>query len=204
MESTKKVLLPTAYWGSIAYQAYHLQYDCIVEVNEHFVKQSIRSRCQILGANKPLTLNVPRVRKSSSKTTVKDLCINYDHPWQKEHWQSLMSSYRSSPYFEYYEDELAPLYKQKSNTLLEFNIRIQKKLFELINIDKELQFTNSYQKVFEGLDLRNYNFIADCPSYTQVFGTDFTPNLSILDLLFNEGPNSESYLLGLSLNNSYF
>ena len=67
-----------------------------------------------------------------------------------------------------------------------------------------MQFTNSYQKVFEGWDLRNYNFIADCPSYTQVFGTDFTPNLSILDLLFNEGPNSESYLLGLSLNNSYF
>ena len=98
MESTKQVLLPTAYWGSIAYQAYLLQHDCLIEVNEHFVKQSIRSRCQILGANKPLTLNVPRVRKSSSKTAVKDLCINYDHPWQKEHWQSLMSAYRSSPY----------------------------------------------------------------------------------------------------------
>ena len=204
MESTKQVLLPTAYWGSIAYQAYLLQYDCFIEVNEYFVKQSIRTRCQIVGPNKPLMLNVPRVRKNSSKTAVKDLCINYDHPWQKEHWKSLISAYRSSPYFEYYEDELAPLYKEKSKTLLELNSRIQKKLFELINIDKELQFTNSYQKVFEGLDLRNYNFMADCPSYTQVFGTDFTSNLSILDLLFNEGPNSESYLLDLSLNNSYF
>ena len=199
MESTKQVLLPTAYWGSIAYQAYLLQHDCLIEVNEHFVKQSIRSRCQILGANKPLTLNVPRVRKSSSKTAVKDLYINYDHPWQKEHWQSIMSSYRSSPYFEYYEEEIEPLYKEKSNTLLEFNTRIQNKLFELINIDKELQFTTSYQKEFEGLDLRSHHFVTDCPSYTQVFGTDFTPNLSILDLLFNEGPNSETYLLELSL-----
>ena len=199
MESTKQVLLPTAYWGSIAYQAYLLQHDCLIDVNEHFVKQSIRSRCQILGANKPLTLNVPRVRKSSSKTAVKDLYINYDHPWQKEHWQSLMSAYRSSPYFEYYEDELAPLYEEKANTLLELNTRIQHKLFELLSINKELQFTTSYQKEFEGLDLRSHHFVTDCPSYTQVFGTDFTPNLSILDLLFNEGPNSETYLLELSL-----
>ena len=199
MESTKQVLLPTAYWGSIAYQAYLLQYDCLLEVNEHFVKQSIRSRCQILGGNKLLMLNVPRVRKSSSKTAVKDLCINYDHPWQKEHWQSLISAYRTSPYFEYYEDELAPLYEEKTNTLLELNNRIQHKIFELLSIDKELQFTTSYQKEFEGLDLRSHHFVTDCPSYTQVFGTDFTPNLSILDLIFNEGPNSESYLLNLSL-----
>lgn len=199
MESTKQVLLPTAYWGSIAYQAYLLQHDCLIEVNEHFVKQSIRSRCQILGANKPLTLNVPRVRKSSSKTAVKDLRINYDHPWQKEHWQSLMSAYRSSPYFEYYEDELAPLYEEKADTLLELNTKIQNKIFELLSIDKELQFTDSYQKEFEGLDLRMHHFVANCPTYTQVFGTDFSPNLSILDLLFNEGSNSETYLLELSL-----
>ena len=199
MESTKQVLLPTAYWGSIAYQAYLLQHDCLIEVNEYFVKQSIRSRCQILGANKPLTLNVPRIRKSSSKTAVKDLCINYDHPWQKEHWQSLISAYRSSPYFEYYEDDLAPLYEENTNTLLEFNNRIQYKIFELLSIKKELQFTSSYQKEFEGLDLRHQHFVTDCPRYTQVFGTDFTPNLSILDLLFNEGPNSETYLLELSL-----
>ena len=199
MESTKQVLLPTAYWGSIAYQAYLLQHDCLIETNENFVKQSIRSRCQILGANKPLMLNVPRVRKSSSKTAVKDLCINYDHPWQKEHWQSLISAYRTSPYFEYYEDELAPLYELKTNTLLEFNNRIQHKVFELLSIDKELQFTTSYQKEFEGLDLRSYHFVTDCPIYTQVFGTDFTPNLSILDLIFNEGPNSESYLMNLYL-----
>ena len=199
MESTKQVLLPTAYWGSLAYQAYLLQHDCLIEVDENFVKQSIRSRCQILGANKPLMLNVPRMRKSSNKTAVKDLCINYDHPWQKEHWQSLMSAYRSSPYFEHYEDELAPLYKEKVKTLLEFNTRIQYKLFELLCIKKELQFTTSYQKEFEGLDLRSHHFVTDCPSYTQVFGTDFTPNLSILDLLFNEGPNSETYLLELSL-----
>ena len=199
MESTKKVLLPTAYWGSIAYQAYLLQHNCLIEVNEYFVKQSIRSRCQILGANKPLKLNVPRVRKSSSKTAVKDLCINYDHQWQKEHWQSLISAYRSSPYFEYYEYELLPLYKEKTKTLLDFNTRTQLKIFELLNIKKELQFTTSYQKEFEGLDLRSHHFVTDCPSYTQVFGTDFTPNLSILDLLFNEGPNSETYLLELSL-----
>lgn len=199
MESTKQVLLPTAYWGSICYQAYLLQYDFLIEVNSHFIKQSIHSRCHILGANKPLTLNVPRVRKNSSKTAVKDLCINYDHPWQKEHWKSLMSAYRSSPYFEYYEEELAPLYQEEVSTLLDLNIRIQNKLFELLGVDKELRFTNSYNKEFNGLDLRNHHFLTDCPIYTQVFGSHFTPNLSVLDLIFNEGPNSENYLLGLSL-----
>ena len=165
------------------------------------MKQSIRSRCQILGANKPLTLNVPRVRKSSSKTAVKrPLHRKFKTTLGKRNiGKSLMSAYGSSPYFEYYEDEIAPLYEEKANTLLELNTSIQHKLFELLSINKELQFTTSYQKEFEGLDLRHHHFFTDCPSYTQVFGTNFTHNLSILDLLFNEGPNSETYLLELSL-----
>jgi hypothetical protein len=202
MESTKKALIPTAYWGNIEYFAYLVQYDCTIEVKERFVKQSLRSRCEILGANKVLRLNVPRNRKNSSRLAVDQIGINYDHPWQKEHWQSLCSAYRSSPYFEYYEDEMEELFLHKADSLLELNNLVSHKIIELLDLEIELQFSERYETKFDGLDLRAHSFNnISPPSYTQVFShpEGFQKNLSILDLLFNEGPNSETYLREVEL-----
>ena len=89
MQSTRATLLPCPYFGSIEYFSNLLSSNCIIEVNDYFVKQSLRTRCVIYGANGPLTLTVPKFRKNSSKTLFKDIKINYDHHWQKEHWQSI-------------------------------------------------------------------------------------------------------------------
>ncbi|MBC8464368.1 MAG: WbqC family protein, partial [Bacteroidetes bacterium] len=179
-----------------------LQQHCKLEVEEHFVKQTIRSRCQIAGANNILTLRIPKVRKNSSKTLVKDLRINNDTAWQKQHWNSIVSAYNSSPFFEYYQDDIAPLYEEKPKFLLDWNNKTQELLGSLLNLEISLPQTDSYQKNTEGLDLRSYTFDKQTlPTYTQVFSEKygFTPNLSILDLLFNEGPNTETYLQALSL-----
>ena len=91
MQSIKPTLLPCPYFGSIEYFSYLISNEYLIEVNDYFVKQSIRTRCKIYGANGPLTLTVPKVRKNSSKTLFKDIKINHDHKWQKEHWESLTS-----------------------------------------------------------------------------------------------------------------
>lgn len=195
-------LLPTAYWAPIEYYAHLIQGPCTLEVEEHFIKQSIRSRCQIAGANNTLSLQVPKVRKNSSKTIIKDLRINNNENWQRQHWNSIVSAYNSAPYFEYYQDEIAPLYQKKASFLLDLNLQTQAIAESLLELSIELPQSTDYQKEFEGNDLRNHSFNAiKLSSYTQVFSekNGFTPHLSILDLLFNEGPNTEAYLQVLSL-----
>lgn len=200
MESTS--LLPTAYWAPIEYYAHLLQRECILEVEEHFIKQTIRSRCQIAGANNTLRLHIPKVRKNSSKTRIKELRINNSEAWQKQHWNSIVSAYNSAPYFEYYRDDIAPLYQKKADFLVDFNLETQALVENLLECSFNLKHSTSYQKEFEGADLRMHAFNSiNLPPYTQVFTEKhgFTPHLSILDLLFNEGPNTESYLQALSL-----
>ena len=82
-------------------------------MHEHFVKQSIRNRCEIYGANGKLRLTIPKERKGSSKTIIKEIKISYKEDWQKLHWNAIKSAYNSSPFFEYYQDELEPFFKKK-------------------------------------------------------------------------------------------
>ncbi len=199
---SKKVILSTAYLAPVQYFTKLFKYDEVfIEKHENFIKQSYRNRCKIYGANGELSLSIP-VKKISLKTKIKDLLIDYDTNWQKLHWKSIESAYRSSPFFEFYEDDLKPFYEKKYKFLLDFNIEIQNMVLEHLDIDVNLKFTDKYCHILteEIDDLREKihpkkkendpDFIT--VEYTQVFQGKygFIPNLSIIDLLFNEGPNA--------------
>ena len=191
-------LFPISYLGPVAYYSAILQSEEIfIETKEHFIKQSFRNRCTIMGANGTQTLTIPKERKSSDKTLISDISISNQDNWQKSHWQSIVSAYNSSPFFEYYKDELFPFYNTKHNTLFDFNLKLSKTILELMQVDKKLNFTSKFQKECDGLDFRSSKFILrNQEEYQQVFCEkySFVPNLSILDILFNLGPETTSYL----------
>jgi hypothetical protein len=191
-------LLPTAYFGPISYYAILLQYpNCNIELHEHFIKQSIRNRCDIYGANGKLRLTIPKQRKGSDKTIIKEIHISYKQNWQKEHWNAIVSAYNSSPYFEYYKDELQPLFEEKEEYLTTFNNKLQIVLLSILQEEEKVKTTTEYLHQGNFSDLRNYNWkIEKQEKYDQVFmeKQGFIPNLSILDLLFNLGPESADYL----------
>ena len=207
MELNKQYLIPSSYLAPIGYFAILLQYPkCVIEQHEFFIKQTIRNRCTILGANGKLVLSIPKKRKSSSKTIFKDIEISYDYPWQKLHWKSIKSAYQSSAYFEFYEDLLAPFYHKKEKFLLDFNNNLQKIIFYCLQTEESYNLSESYQKESEKIDLRKYSFeVKKTKKYHQVFeeNYDFVENLSVIDLLFNLGPESTNYLQNINLSLKY-
>ena len=196
-------LLSTAYFGPISYYAILLQHpDCSIEHYEHFVKQSIRNRCDIYGANGKLQLTIPKQRKGSSKTIIKEIQISYKQNWQKEHWNAIVSSYNSSPYFEYYKNELQPFFEQEEILLIDFNIKLQAVILKLLQEEEDVKTTTEYLHEGNFLDLRDHKWnLGKEKRYDQVFMEKhgFIANLSILDLLFNLGPESADYLHNLAI-----
>lgn len=196
------IILSSAYLAPIQYYSKLLAYKNVyLEVYENFTKQTYRNRCKIYGANGELSISIP-VKKKYTKTLMKDLLIDYDTNWQKLHWKSIESAYRSSPYFEFYEDELRPFYESKSKYLVDFNTEIQNVVLEQLDAEVEIIKTNVFNSTtkLDMIDCRNriipkksiedHRFTLE--EYTQVFQEKhgFLPNLSIIDLLFNEGPNA--------------
>lgn len=198
-----KPLLPTAYLGPISYYAILLQYqNCNIEVHEHFIKQSIRNRCDIYGANGKLQLTIPKQRKGSNKTIIKDIQISYKQNWQKQHWNAIISSYNSSPYFEYYKDEFLPSFEKKEILLIDFNHKLQTVILNILEKEEEIKTTTTYLHQGDFTDLRCHKWnLKQKEKYNQVFMEKhgFIANLSILDLLFNLGPESADYLHNLNI-----
>ena len=196
-------LLPTAYLAPISYYAILLQDpNCSIELNEHFIKQSIRNRCDIYSANGRLRLSIPKERKGSSKTIIENLKISYKQNWQKQHWNAIESAYNSSPFFEYYKDELKPFFEEKEEYLVNFNSKLQKAILDILHLKNTLKNTTEYLHKGDFFDLRNYTWeLKKQKKYDQVFmeNQGFIPNLSIFDLLFNLGPESADYLHNLDL-----
>lgn len=197
-------VLSTAYLAPVDY--YFLlnnASEVIVEQYEYYEKQSYRNRCKILTANGVMDLSIP-VEKSG-KMLIRDIRISEHDNWQINHWRAIESAYNSSAFFEYYADDFRPFYERKWDFLWDFNLEIQQKLLELLETENKISFTSNYLTGKENFtDFRNLihpkkeSQISSKPYYQvfeQKFG--FCPNLSIIDLLFNMGPESQ-LILGIS------
>jgi len=204
----EKLLVHPAYFGSIEqFVAISQAEELIFENEDNYQKQTYRTRQYIYGANGKLLLNIPIKHNKQKKAhqKYKDVRIENNFPWQLNHWRSLETAYRTSPFFEFYEDEIRPLYEKEHTNLFEFNLMCFEVVSTCLQLEQNISKTDDFQLIeeisSEITDCRNLisakkKTLFSQEKYTQVFEEKygFIPNLSILDLLFNEGPNSLNYL----------
>lgn len=193
-------VFPTAYFGNVMYFKNLVQSkNPFIETSEHFIKQTVRSRCTISSANGIQQLSIPTTRPNGSKSIISTVGISYDTHWEKDHWKAIESGYASSPYFEFYDKEIKELIFSKPTSLIEFNTTITNQILKWLDLKVQLNFTKEYQLDIQGIDYRAFQFDKRLPleHYIQVFQSDkvFIPNLSILDLLFCEGPMARKWIL---------
>ncbi|MEJ5996055.1 WbqC family protein [Pedobacter sp. Du54] len=191
-------LPPVSYFTSLKEQ----NFEFLIENHEHLPKQTYRNRATIASPDGTLDLILPLVKGSKNHTSIKDVKLSYDSKWQRLHWLSLQTCYRSSAYFEFYEDGLAPFYEKRFEFLFDFNMELLNWIFKQIKINPIFDLTVEYEKqISSALDFRNkfnkndiHNY--KMKEYFQVFSdrNTFIPNLSCVDLLFNQGPQTKFYL----------
>lgn len=197
------ILIHPTYFPNVAHfvamaKAEHVTF----EVDDNFVKQTYRNRTYIYGANGKLALNIPVIHSQKNRQKYRDVKIFNNENWQSLHWKSLLSAYRTSPFFEYYEDELQPLFELKADYILDFNIKCFEVICDCLQLELNTSKTETFQKTVE--NKTDFRYLVNAKkkqpqsfeTYTQVFNDKhgFIPNLSILDLLFNEGTNALNYL----------
>ena len=208
------VLLVTSYWPNLHYFFYVLNASIInIEQFDNYSKQSYRNRTQILSANGILNLSIP-IKKNKSEKVVNAIEISYKEDWQKNHWRAITSAYKNSPYFDFFEDDLKVFYSNKYNLLIDYNIDQLKFIIKVLKQKKNIQLTKQYESNPDSvIDLRTIihpkqSYLSDKlvankldQSYYQTFENkiSFTPNLSILDLLFNKGLHTIDYLKSIDL-----
>lgn len=204
------VCLSSAYLAPIQYYAKIFSANkTYIEQNDNYIKQTYRNRCTIISANGEISLSVPVVHSSKDKILMKDIRIAEHGNWQHMHWNAIISAYNSTPFFEYYQDDFYPFYHKKYTFLFDFNEELRALILKLLNIESlKIVYTDEYKTSFydNEIDLRDIihpkkdwsvldpDFLPE--TYYQVFAQKFgfISNMSIIDLLFNMGNESELIL----------
>lgn len=207
----KTALLSSTYFGPVQwYQKLNRFEHCLIEQHDNFMKQTFRNRCLIPTTNGVQALSIPVERPVDGrldKTPMKDVRISDHDNWRHQHWNALLSAYGESPFFKYYADDIRPFFERKWEFLLDYNQAIMEKMCELLDIHPSIDFTESYVMADSVIDMTDFrdvirpkhlggdtDFVPKTyyQVYQQRFG--FQPNMSVLDLLFNEGNEAIFYL----------
>jgi hypothetical protein len=199
MEPLASVVIDLHYLPCIEYFACISTYDIIyLEACEYFQKQSYRNRCKILTATKVATLSVP-VYKASSKQFIREVQIDYSQKWLTDHWRTIVGAYGKAAYFTHYAGFFEEIFQRKYKFLFDLNLQLLTACLSLLKINKRIEVTAGYKnnkekgqddlrsKFHPKMEVGQLHIYRPIP-YTQNFGSNFVSNLSIIDILFCEGP----------------
>jgi hypothetical protein len=199
-----KTLIHPTYFPSISHYVAMAQSENVVfEMEDNFQKQTNRNRTYIYSPNGIQLLNIPVKHSKQIHQKTKDVKIETDFDWQKQHFKSLEAAYRSSPFFEYFEDDIRPLFEKKYDFLMDLNFETMDFVSKCLRVKLEYETTTEYFHRVDSTIILDFRILADgkkddsqFETYTQVFDdkSGFLTNLSVLDLIFNEGKYALDYL----------
>jgi hypothetical protein len=203
------ILIHPTYFPSISHFAAIVQAEKVTfEMEDNFQKQTNRNRTYIYSPNGIQLLNIPVKHSKIAHQKTKDIQIENDFDWQKQHFKSLEAAYRSSPFFEFFEDDLLPIFEKKHSFLMDLNLEVFELITRCLRMKIEYNATTEYIHEIKANEITDFRYLANgkkdqsqFESYTQVFDDKFgfINNLSVLDLVFNEGKFAVDYLKSQSL-----